>query len=178
MASIVTPLELPRSGETGVSLSGERHVTLTCCAERVAAYWRSLGLADDVRLAAAARQLLERIEAQQPEASPQALRRQALREAAAMVERWIEAAISALARRQGDNSCRAVLRCQLRPWLAGHPETFLRDHFTFADPALRTDLRISPEPSPAAMPTQQLGRGASHYRRSRITSRLEQTSLP
>jgi len=175
MASIVTPLELPRSGETGVSLPVERHVTLTCCAERVAAYWRSLGLADDIRLVTAARQLLQRLETQQPEASPQVLRRQALREAAAMVERWIEAAISASSQGQGDESCRAVLRCQLRRWLAGHPEAFLREHFSAADLLGRTDLRINPEPSPAAMPTQQLGRGA---RRSRITSHLEQTLLP
>ncbi len=146
-------------GGGGTSLT-RKGAAWTEAAERVGAYFASLGLTDGPRREAVVADVLTRIN---PTGTHATIVRRAVDEAVESVDAWIDDVVVRAAAQTPMLSRaaapRRVLAWKLRPLLAAHPEGFLAraDLPDLFVQALRQALvPVLPEALPVPMPTQQL----------------------
>lgn len=124
-------------------------------AERVATYFRTLGVADEATLRRATAQVLAGLEQQQPGLSAEELPQRAVTAAVGFVEAWLDE----ITRPEDEQSCpaaRGLIMWRMRRVIADHPEYFLTSNDSLRA-LLLTREPVLPEEQPATMAPQQFG---------------------
>jgi hypothetical protein len=137
-------------------------------AERLAAYFRSLGLVDRAALSAAVGRTLEGVESDWAPAHEEALLRKAIEDAMRSVAAWLDSIVANEVLAHPDQA-RALIWAYLPGLLRAHPEAFLERKAL--PPAFRralhqADLGVVPDWAFTPMEPQLLGRMPRMLRRN------------